>query len=181
VVVNLKVWVHSQYAIIAEAMLLLVTQLGHEGRTMLEPDTDVALWDLTATKPPYPPATSLPTLGLIAGHDLEAVSLLRQHYRGYLTPTHNSRILKEALEAVRRGEIWADRKILTDVIDQFDSPHLTKKEEEIFNLLTQGLSNRAIAKELNIVEGTVKMHISRIFSKMNVSKRSELIAQYFKR
>jgi two-component system, NarL family, response regulator LiaR len=177
----LKVWVHSQYAILAEAMLLLVSQLGHEGKTTLESDTDVALWDLTATKPPYPPALSVPTIGLIAGHELEAVALLRQHYRGYLIPSHNGRTLKEALEAVRRGEIWADRKVLTSVIDQFDSPHLTKKEEEIFNLLTQGLSNRAIARQLNIVEGTVKMHISRIFSKMNVNKRSELIAQYFKR
>jgi DNA-binding NarL/FixJ family response regulator len=177
----MKVWVQSQYMIITEAILLLVSRLGHEGTMTQDPDTDVALWDLTAAKPPYPAVLSIPTIALISGNEHEAVSLLKQHYRGYLTPNHNGRILKEALEAVRRGEIWADRKILTSVIDNFETPHLTNKEEEIYNLLTQGLSNRAIAKDLSIVEGTVKMHISRIFTKMNVKKRSELIAQYYKK
>ncbi len=176
----MKVWVQSQYAILTEAIILLLTQLGHEGTNHHEADTDVALWDLMSAKPPFPSVNSVPTIALISGNEHDAVSLLRQHYRGYLTPVHNTRILKEALEAVRRGEIWADRKILTTVIDDFDTPHLTKKEDEILNLITQGLSNRAIAKELGIVEGTVKMHISRIFTKMNVKKRSELIAQYFK-
>jgi two-component system, NarL family, response regulator LiaR len=177
----MKVWVQSQYTIITEAIILLLAQLGHEGTKQHESDTDVALWDLVAAKPPFPNVNSLPTLALISGNDHDAVILLRQHYRGYLTPNHTARTLKDALEAVRRGEIWADRKILTTVIDEFDTPHLTKKEEEILNLITKGLSNRDIAKELGIVEGTVKMHISRIFTKMNVKKRSELIAQYFKK
>ncbi len=177
----MKVWVQSQYAILTEAIILLLAQLGHEGTRQHETDTDVALWDLVASKPPFPSVNSVPTLALISGNEHDAVSLLRQHYRGYLTPQHNTKTLKEALEAVRRGEIWADRKILTTVIDDFETPHLTKKEDEILNLLTQGLSNRNIAIELGIVEGTVKMHISRIFTKMNVKKRSELIAQYFKK
>ena len=53
---------------------------------------------------------------------------------------------------------------------------LTPREIEILQMLTPGLSNKAIAKQLNISDHTVKFHISSIFQKHHVSTRTEAVA-----
>ena len=55
---------------------------------------------------------------------------------------------------------------------------LTPREHEIFNLLVQGLSNKLIAKELDIVESTVKVHVKSIFKKLNFKSRMEMTVWY---
>ncbi|MEM8808576.1 MAG: response regulator transcription factor [Cyanobacteria bacterium P01_G01_bin.38] len=53
---------------------------------------------------------------------------------------------------------------------------LTPREIEVLDQLAQGLSNKAIAKRLNISEHTVKFHISALFSKLNATSRTEAVA-----
>ncbi|MCT6866978.1 MAG: LuxR C-terminal-related transcriptional regulator, partial [Gilliamella apicola] len=55
---------------------------------------------------------------------------------------------------------------------------LTPREHEIFDLLVQGLSNKLIAKDLDIVESTVKVHIKSIFKKLNFKSRMEMTVWY---
>jgi DNA-binding NarL/FixJ family response regulator len=50
---------------------------------------------------------------------------------------------------------------------------LTNRELEVTRLLKQGLSNKAIAKELWITEQTVKFHPTRIYTKLGVANRTE--------
>lgn len=52
---------------------------------------------------------------------------------------------------------------------------LTQKETEIFNLIVSGKSNKDIANELFIELSTVKTHINKIYSKLNISDRKEAI------
>lgn len=177
----MNIWVHSPHIILAESLMTLVQKLGLEVSLERSPACDVALWDLTGSHPPYPKPSSLPTLALISGSEEDAVSLLQLRYRGYLSSDDGGDTLKLALQAVRRGEIWADRQTLTRVIDGFPNPALTAKEQEVFHLLVQGLSNRIIGEELGIKEGTVKMHVSRLFSKLDVRSRTELIVQFMDR
>ncbi len=54
---------------------------------------------------------------------------------------------------------------------------LTKREQEIVMLVTRGLSNREIAERLFICEQTVKDHLRRIFEKMKIRSRCELMAK----
>ncbi|RLC62551.1 MAG: hypothetical protein DRI80_06120 [Chloroflexota bacterium] len=54
---------------------------------------------------------------------------------------------------------------------------LTKREVEVLRLIAQGLSNRAIAERLVIGEGTVKSHVHRVLSKLNVTSRAEAAAR----
>lgn len=50
---------------------------------------------------------------------------------------------------------------------------LTSREREIIRLIANGLSNKVIAKELQISEGTVKVHVQHIFKKLNLKSRLE--------
>ncbi len=52
---------------------------------------------------------------------------------------------------------------------------LTPREIEILGLLAEGQGNKAIAWKLNISEHTVKFHVSSVFSKLNVSSRTEAV------
>lgn len=178
---DLAIYVYSPCLVLSAALAKLVESMGFEALSENAPHAELALWDLTTTSPPYPAPPPLPTVAIIAGGEPQAVALLQHRYRGYVTPTDDACSLKRALQAVRRGEIWADRLILTRVIDRFEEPQLTPKEQEVFHLLTKGFSNRTIGEHLHITEGTVKMHVSRLFSKLCVRSRTELIAKHFER
>jgi two-component system nitrate/nitrite response regulator NarP len=56
---------------------------------------------------------------------------------------------------------------------------LTAREIEIVGLVRRGLSNRAIAGELGIAEGTVKIHLHSIFTKSGIQRRLMLITSQF--
>lgn len=174
----MQVWVHSEFQLFADALVLLLHTLGLQPTRQLNALCEVALWDLTSSMSPFPPPPSMPTLALITGGDTDAVMLLKQHYRGYLRVGDDRSVLKKALESIRRGEIWADRKILTQALDSFKTPTLTSREQATLHLLIKGLSNRNIATQLGIAEGTVKMHVSRLFDKLEVTSRAELISLY---
>ena len=52
---------------------------------------------------------------------------------------------------------------------------LTQREHEILGLIAQGLSNREIGEKLFVSENTVKTHSSRLFEKMQVSRRVQAV------
>lgn len=55
---------------------------------------------------------------------------------------------------------------------------LTKREIEICGLVTKGLSNKEIAEQLHLAEGTVKNHLISIYEKLDVQNRAQLAARY---
>lgn len=61
-----------------------------------------------------------------------------------------------------------------------DSVQLTSRENDVFNLLCKGLTNKYIAKSLNLSVYTVADHVKSIFKKMNVHSRTALISQQLK-
>ena len=54
---------------------------------------------------------------------------------------------------------------------------LTARELEVLEQLAQGLSNKLIARRLNISEHTVKFHVSSIYTKLNASSRTEAVSR----
>ncbi|HET7777047.1 MAG TPA: LuxR C-terminal-related transcriptional regulator, partial [Rudaea sp.] len=54
---------------------------------------------------------------------------------------------------------------------------LSPRQKEVFALLAKGLSNKMIARELDITEGTVKSHVATIFDVLNVHNRVSAVAQ----
>jgi two-component system nitrate/nitrite response regulator NarL len=53
--------------------------------------------------------------------------------------------------------------------------HLTSRERQVLDLLAEGRSNRAIARQLALSEATVKAHVSRLMTKLNASSRLEAV------
>lgn len=104
--------------------------------------------------------------------------------RAYLDMGAGPRLVREALDVVISGSIWAPRKLLSKLIDRLLSgedasitsprPHLTTREEQVLQLLLLARSNREIAEELGIEERTVKAHVGKLMRKIGAENRIEL-------
>lgn len=173
----MHVWVITEFEILNKALTELVSSLGFKPQMVYTDEVEVALAYLVRTAPPYPAPPPVPTLALFSGGEDEAIRLLQRGYRGYLGPDDPLSRLKLALEALRRGEIWASRELLTRTLGTLAAPQLTEREQEVLKLLAGGLSNRAIAERLGISERTVKAHVSNLFDKHGVRNRTELVSQ----
>ena len=77
------------------------------------------------------------------------------------------------------NNIQLSKKVKQPVLQIEDKPNpteqLTKKEKEILGLITEGKSNKEIASFLYVELSTVKTHINKIYSKLNISQRKEAI------
>jgi DNA-binding NarL/FixJ family response regulator len=83
-----------------------------------------------------------------------------------------------AVQAVANGLAVGTRPLLSDAEESgaVRGP-LTEREVEILGMLSRGLANKQIAGELGISEHTVKFHVSSIYTKLNVSNRTEAVRE----
>lgn len=93
----------------------------------------------------------------------------------------------ECIERVWRGEVWATSQQLSYLLDSVcqvsglrvvslsGEKLLTSREEQVVALVADGLSNRHVATELGLSEHTVKKYLFRIFEKLGISNRVELV------
>jgi DNA-binding NarL/FixJ family response regulator len=116
------------------------------------------------------------------------VDAFRSGARGlFCFPDYPFRLLCKCIQGVHRGEIWANNQQLhfllealaevpsLRVIDNNGRKLLTAREEQVVALVADGLSNRDVALELKLSEHTVKKYLFRIFDKLGVSSRVELV------
>jgi DNA-binding NarL/FixJ family response regulator len=77
------------------------------------------------------------------------------------------------VDAVLHGGIWVPPCIAQAVVSSRRC-RLTRREAQLVSLVSQGMSNKDIAFSLGISVGTVKVYLSRLFDKLEVSDRYEL-------
>lgn len=110
--------------------------------------------------------------------------------KAYLADTLSNELLIKVMTAVCSGEIWVDRKFVTRLLDEIETPNrahhhealdfekgiasLTPREKQIAELISLGSSNRRIAEKLSISERTVKAHLGVIFKKIGIKDRLQL-------
>ena len=84
------------------------------------------------------------------------------------------------LQTVANGGKWLPPNVVAPAlsaemgVDQRCEAALTPREKEIARCVARGLSNKHVARQLNISEGTVKMHLHNIYTKLGVTNRTEL-------
>jgi DNA-binding NarL/FixJ family response regulator len=62
-------------------------------------------------------------------------------------------------------------------VDERWSQRLTRREQQVALLIVRGMSNKEVARELGLSDGTVKLYVHRIFQKTGVRNRYSLIIQ----
>ncbi len=94
---------------------------------------------------------------------------------GYLPKTVSPKTMVSAVKHVVSGGTYAPAHTLSHSADtRADSP-LTARQTEILSLVVTGCSNREIADQLQLTEGTVKQHTHAIYQALGVSSRTEAL------
>jgi DNA-binding NarL/FixJ family response regulator len=119
------------------------------------------------------------------------VGAFRDGARGVFYRSHSLKSLSKCIQAVHQGQIWVSNEDLEHIIRALSVseplhlknakglPLLTRREEDVVRLLANGLRNREIAAALDVKEHSVRNYIYRIFEKLGVSSRVELLLYLF--
>lgn len=96
----------------------------------------------------------------------------------FLLKTVRGAEIADVVRAVAAGRTLLDERTLTRRRADHDDPtaDLTPSEHKVLDLIGEGLSNREIAKRLNVAEKTVKNHITSLLSKMGLQRRTQVAA-----
>lgn len=122
--------------------------------------------------------------------------VLRNRFHGLLLTTSPPDLCLKAIRAVSKGELWLSRRLMAQVItdptwplapaeagasadpDRLHSVEtLTRRELQVVARLHRGCSNKEIARELGIMEDTVKKHLKSVFAKLGVHRRALVVLQ----
>lgn len=118
-------------------------------------------------------------------------SAIKHKTSGYLLKSSKPDKIISGIKSVYLGNSVFESDIVSKLVMEskdneiskykfLDEYELTNREKDIVKLISQGLSNKEIAGEIFLSEGTVKNHITSILSKMNLKHRTQIAIEYLK-
>ena len=122
-----------------------------------------------------------------SSNDEMVLNAFRSGAKGVFGKNEPVEVLRQCVRCVHQGQIWANSRELSLAVEALASAPtvksvnarglslLSKREMEVVHCLAEGLSNREIAHRLQLSQHTVKNHLFRIFEKLGVSSRIELL------
>jgi DNA-binding NarL/FixJ family response regulator len=166
----------------------------------LHPDLELALVDLTmpgmsgarsiaALRRDHP---TVPLIVLSAVEDpAEVRAVLRSGAAGFIPKAAAAKVMLQAIRLVLAGGAYLPPQLMhlldagteaaattaSDVAHDDGVACLSPRQREVFALLARGLSNKMIARQLGITEGTVKSHVATIFDLLKVHNRVSAVAE----
>ena len=173
--------------------------------TLLAPDG----FDLVLLDYHLPGASGLQALALIGGH-FEGVPVCLQSAEsdprkvhesidagaaGFVPKSYRIDDMEAALRVVLRHRVYlpaefvlaedSSRERLPDEVSSHDlvgfiNTELSPRQRQVLTLAVQGLPTKLIARELNIAEGTVKVHLSMVYRALGVRNRTDALCRVFK-
>lgn len=106
---------------------------------------------------------------------------LKAGVRGYLLKEAEFPELAEAIRTVREGGRWIPRAVARLAEERARQPELTKREVEVLDLVSKGLTSKEVAGVLGISEDGAKHHLRNIYGKLGVTTRAEAITEALRR
>jgi two-component system, NarL family, nitrate/nitrite response regulator NarL len=115
------------------------------------------------------------------------VDAFRGGAKGVFCRTETWQHLCKCIQSVHKGQVWANSHQLHSVLEalmtaiplRLVNPHggklLTKREEDVVRQVADGLTNRGVAHKLGLTEHTVSNYLFRIYDKLGISSRVELV------
>ena len=134
---------------------------------------------ITAIRGEFPNARII-VLTTYAG-DAQAAAALKAGAAGYLLKNLVRKELLETIRAVHSGKRRVPPEIATEIAEHVADDALTGREIEVLRRVAAGKSNKLIAAELDISEGTVKTHMKSILPKLDASDRTHAVMIALKR
>jgi DNA-binding NarL/FixJ family response regulator len=107
--------------------------------------------------------------------DAQAAAALKAGAAGYLLKSMVRKELIETIRAVHAGKRRVPAEIATEIAEHVADDALTEREVQILQCVAAGKSNKLIAAELAISEGTVKTHMKSILPKLDASDRTHAV------
>jgi DNA-binding NarL/FixJ family response regulator len=130
------------------------------------------------------PAVAVLVLTML-DEDESVFAAMRAGARGYVVKGADTDDVLRALESVARGDAVFGPAVASRVLsyltrplsarDPLLFPELTDREREVLELMARGLSNGEIARKLFVSPKTVRNHVSNVFTKLQVTDRSEAV------
>lgn len=120
---------------------------------------------------------------IVSSYDTEA-DVLRVHEAGatgYVMKESEPEELLAAVRAVAAGDRYLPPHIRARLEQGVEHGRLPARDVKILDLISQGLSNREIAEKLSLTPGTVRIYVSNILARLNVSNRAEAVSLALKR
>jgi DNA-binding NarL/FixJ family response regulator len=167
---------------------------GEEGVALCrEEEPDVVLMDISMPKMDGISATReikdlLPQTAVIilTGHeeDENVFEGIKAGAQGYLLKDAEPEDLSRAIRTVHTGDTIIAPELAQKMLNTFESggprgsrlaPPLTERELEVIRALAQGMSDRQIARSLDISEKTVRNHTSNIYRKLHIFDRTQAV------
>lgn len=137
---------------------------------------------LALIKKTYP---SIKVLMQTAFEDTEKIfTSLRNGASGYILKKDSVARLAQAIMEVHEGGAAINTGIAQKIIEFFkpqqDNNNLSHRENEVIELLSEGMSYKMIANKLNVSYSTINSHIKNIYIKLHISSLGEAIAYYYR-
>ncbi len=131
----------------------------------------------------------IPIIIVSVNEDLQSIrQSMSAGAAGYIPKTSTPNVTVSAIKLVLDGGIYIPPHVLhlndtsetdsTELNESVRDETLTRRQLQVMELIETGKSNNAIAEQLGLSTGTVKMHVSGIFKKLNATSRTEAVALY---
>jgi DNA-binding NarL/FixJ family response regulator len=145
---------------------------------------DVALLDLRMPKLEGPQVVEqirerFPNAAIImlttydTDNDIERA--LRAGAKAFLVKDVSPEELVACVRAVHAGRTWVSPRVAAKLVAHVTNVRITRRELAVLRLLAAGNSNKEIGEALGITDGTVKIHVTHLFAKLDVTSRTEAI------
>jgi len=117
-------------------------------------------------------------------HEDELIEALQLGVRGFVLKEMATKLLIECLLRVHAGGQWLEKdsanRAMAKLVRRENKGReianlLTPREIEVVRLVAKGMTNKEIATQFGIADGTVKIHLHNIYEKLGINRRVELV------